>query len=210
MGTRVQREGAERVYQVAHSWVDTALRSDDSLFTPGQPIWTPSYFEELLVRFLNRPDRSRRKFTDKLRDQLDGGPPEAFQLLGEAFYFSLLITSTKAETKKKNITDVLGLSSTPVPIPDHLVQSLAPGLIVVNPGQYFHRQCPFQVGFVLEFATQWKKLGIGEQKQLLGEPWYFKEFITGFQPVSRMLQEVPGSFRAQKEALLHLVFPDIF
>ena len=34
MGTRITREGAERVYDAAQAWVDAALRRDGSLFTP--------------------------------------------------------------------------------------------------------------------------------------------------------------------------------
>ena len=36
MGSRKTYEGAERVYEAAALWVDRALRSDDSLFTPGR------------------------------------------------------------------------------------------------------------------------------------------------------------------------------
>ena len=35
MSTKVLREGADGVYQAAQAWVDAALRSDSSLFTPG-------------------------------------------------------------------------------------------------------------------------------------------------------------------------------
>ena len=36
MPTRV--DGAEMVYAAADTWVERALRTDDSLFTPGTPI----------------------------------------------------------------------------------------------------------------------------------------------------------------------------
>ena len=38
MSTRVK--GADKVYAAAAKWVKRALWSDDSLFTPGQPIWS--------------------------------------------------------------------------------------------------------------------------------------------------------------------------
>ena len=35
MGSRLTASGTERVYAAARLWVDRALRTDDSLFTPG-------------------------------------------------------------------------------------------------------------------------------------------------------------------------------
>ena len=40
MGSRKTHDGVEKVYAAAEAWVSRALRSDDSLFTPGKPIWT--------------------------------------------------------------------------------------------------------------------------------------------------------------------------
>ena len=56
MGTRIA--GAETVYAAAEAWVERALRSDDSLFTPGRRIWTSSWLGELRQRFLDSPDES--------------------------------------------------------------------------------------------------------------------------------------------------------
>ena len=56
MGTR--RVEAETVYAAAEAWVERALRSDDSLFTPGRRIWTSEWLDELHRRFLDRPDVS--------------------------------------------------------------------------------------------------------------------------------------------------------
>lgn len=33
--------GHERFYEAADRFVQAALRSDDSLFTPGRPVWAP-------------------------------------------------------------------------------------------------------------------------------------------------------------------------
>ena len=40
MGTRITGGGAEKVYAAAEKWVQRALRTDDSLFTPGEPVWS--------------------------------------------------------------------------------------------------------------------------------------------------------------------------
>ena len=59
MGSRKTYDGAEKVYEAAELWVDRALRTDDSLFTPGEPIWSSRWLRELRERFLDRPDEGR-------------------------------------------------------------------------------------------------------------------------------------------------------
>ena len=209
MSTRVLREGADRVYQAAQAWVDAALRSDSSLFTPGEPIWSIRWLRELRERFLDQPDESDRKFLEKLRDQLADSPPDVHQLMAEALYFHRLIVSTKdGRYKRSTIETVLGWSSSPVAIPDELVAALTPG--IANPGQYFHVKRPNQVGFLVEFVEQWKELTADEQTRLLADPWVFKDFVMGREFRSKTLTDEPNSYRTQREALLHLVFPDTF
>lgn len=76
--TSAVREGVEKVYAAADTWVDRALRADDSMFTPSEPIWTLSGLRELRTRFLDRPDKGPRSFEHKLRDQLEGSPPDVY------------------------------------------------------------------------------------------------------------------------------------
>ena len=209
MGTRKIREGADRVYEAAQAWVDAALRSDSSLFTPGEAIWSSRWLRELRERFLDQPDESKMKFLEKLRGQLDDGPPEVRQLMAETLYLHLLIVSTKNGSNKRHTIDtVLNWSSSPVTIQEDLVAALTPG--IANPGQYFHVKRPNQVGFLIEFVEQWKELGASEQTRLLDDPWEFKDFATGRELRSKTLMDEPNSYRTQREALLHLVFPDTF
>ena len=56
MGSKRTGGGVDNVYAAAQKWVDCALRSDGSLFTPGKPIWTRQWLGELQERFLDRPD----------------------------------------------------------------------------------------------------------------------------------------------------------
>ena len=209
MGTRKIREGADRVYEAAQAWVDAALRSDSSLFTPGEAIWSSQWLRELREHFLDRPDVPGGKFLGKLQKQLAGRPPQVHQLMAEALYFHQLIVSARDGTpKRRSIETVLGWSPSPVVIPAELAQGLTPG--IANPGQYFHMKRPNQVGFLIEFVEQWKELGASEQTRLLDDPWEFKDFVTGREFRSKMLIGEPNSYRTQREALLHLVFPDTF
>ena len=93
-------------------------------------------------------------------------------------------------------------------VPEELNAALTPG--IANPGQYFHVKRPNQVGFLIEFVEQWKELGASEQTRLLDDPWEFKDFVTGREFRSKTLMDEPNSYRTQREALLHLVFPDTF
>ena len=111
-------DGAERVYEAADTWVERALRSDDSLFTPGEPIWSHQWLKMLRERFLDRPDDSNDSFVQRLSRQLAGSPPEVYQLMGEALYFYFLIVSTQDSSGEEEvIRNVLGFSPTPVAIP---------------------------------------------------------------------------------------------
>ena len=209
MGTRITESGTEKVYQAASLWVERALRADDSLFTPGEAIWSSKWLGELRERFLNAPDKSGDSSTEKFRRQLAGAPPQVYLLLAEVLYFYFLIVTTKdSGVEQKRIDEVLGLSQQPVAIPPTLIDSLTPGL--VNPGQGFHSNRQFQVGFLIEFVEQWKEQNPEEQNRLLSDAWGFKDFAMSIDFRSVLLQSAPNIARTQREALLHLVFPDTF
>jgi len=55
MGSRKTIGGVERIYQAAVEWRARALQADDSLFTPGESIWTAEWIRELRTRFLDGP-----------------------------------------------------------------------------------------------------------------------------------------------------------
>ena len=211
MGSRKTHEGAEAVYAAAQKWVDCALRSDDSLFTPGKPIWTHDGLRELRERFLDQPDVGQGNFYDKLSEQLDGSPPPVYQLMGEVLYFHFLIIwpgTMRGDTKNERIQRVLNWSEQPTAIPEELGAALSHG--IANIGQSRSRYFPFHVGFVIEFVEQWKDLESAERQRLLTKPWEFKRFATQLEMQGRLFDESSGAHRVQLEALLHLVFPDTF
>ena len=209
MGSRLKVDGVENVYKAAELWVERALRSDDSLFTPDVKIWSSQWLRELRERFLDRPDESGDSFLQKLERQLEDSPPEVYQLMGEALYVYFLIVSTKDSTDEERVINtVLNWSPAPVVIPQDLVTGLVPG--IGNPGQMFHSARPFQVGLVIEFVEQWKEHDSFERKRLLDDPWAFKDYAARLNFQSVLLRDDPNRPRSQREALLHLVFPDTF
>ena len=209
MGTRITGGGAERVYAAAEAWVDHALRTDDSLFTPGKAIWSSRWLGELHERFINHPDESSDSFLEKLSGQLANSPPEVYQLMGEVLYFHFLIVTTKKSATEERVIDtVLGWSPSPVAIPRELVAGLTPGIVRV--GHYFHKNRPFQAGFLIEFVEQWKEEGPDERQRLLADPWDFKDFVMRLGFRSKLLKDNSHRPSPQREALLHLVHTDTF
>ena len=204
MGSR--RTEADKVYEAASKWVDSALQTDDSLFTPGKPIWSRRWLGELHERFLNHPDESGDDFLRKLERQLADSPPEVYQLMGEILYVHFLIVSTKNSNREQSVIDtVLRWSPSPVPIPPDLVAGLVPGL--VRTGMGFNSKYR-QVGFIIEFVEQWKE--DDECVLLLENPWEFKNFLNKITFRSRLFSDGKERESMQREAILHLVFPDTF
>ncbi len=208
MGSR--RTWADKVYEAASKWVDSALRTDGSLFTPGERIWSSQWLGELHKRFLDNPDESQDAFIDKLKRQLANSPPEVYQLMGEVLYVRFLIVyaANGGDRQKEEIDTVLGWAPSPVGIPQDLVDGLDYGLINIGAGAQFY---PFQVGFIIEFVEQWKQKS-SECVRLLDDPdpWEFKNFLNSIHLRSRLLSNSGNKHSLQREAILHLVFPDTF
>ena len=212
MSSRRTGNGEEKVYEAAQAWVDRALRSDDSLFTPGKAIWTSRWLGELHERFLEQPDESNDGFYVKLERQLADCPAEVYQLMGEVLFVHFLIISRngmRSDRKAEGINQVLGWSSSPASMPVDLVAGLSPG--IAHPGQYFLSSGRFyQLGFLIEFAEQLKRWSVEGRDALLRDPWEFKEFAETLDFRSVSMDGAANKVRAQRYALYHLFFPDTF
>ena len=208
MGCRRTGQDAENVYAAAKAWVGRALRADDSLFTPGSPIWSSKNLAELRKQFLDRPDEPGDDFYDKLKRQLAGSPPEVYQLMGEVLFVHFLISGNmKGDNKRDRINRVLGLSSEPVSIPPALADSLETWFINIGAGG---AHIPYQVETQIEVIEQWKQLESQGRDRLLNDPWAFKEFLFTRHFTSQLLVKNQNTGGIEKDILLHIVFPDEF
>ena len=211
MGAKKTGGGVENVYAAAEKWVDSALRSDDSLFTPGTPIWTGKWLGELRARFLDRPHVGEGGFFERLEEQLKGSRPEVYQLMGEVLYATYLIVSVrniKSATKQRRINEVLGWSPPPTKLPSQLIDGLDPG--IGGSGQFYMANFPTVTGFFIEFTEQWKELEAAARDTLLAEPWQFKGFVRDLDFRSTVMQDITREPKVQQYTLHHLVFPDTF
>ena len=208
MGSRLTDDGVVRVYNAARAWVDSALRTDGSLFTPGTPIWSSHWLREFRELAPNDLDESPDSFEEKLRRKLEGSSPEIYQLFGEALYFHYLVRRSKSTANKlQRINMALGWSSAPVQIPAELADGLTPGIL--NPGQLFNSTWLRQAVFLVELVEQWKQVP-EKQHQMLEDEWEFKDFVVKLELQSGVLITEPNTILMQREVLLHLVFPDTF
>src|SRR4051812_44824582 len=113
------------------------LRNLRSAFLPdGDPdgvrVWTSESAHELVRRFIDQPDISKRSFVEKLRDQLAGVSRPADQLLVELTWLHVVISmSMRYETKHKLLVDVASLAGAEPP-GDIFDEALHRGL--VSPG----------------------------------------------------------------------------
>ena len=190
------------VYHAAQRFVDQALKGDGSLFSPGTPVWTREWLDDLSHRFVDNPDESDQGFMDKWAGQLQGAPPETIQLAAELLYVHLLpVLEITGNRKRALLNQVLSWSADPVALPEDLDAALDTGLSRAGAG--FHTGRFYSLWFLIRFAQQWKDLGEAERERALSDPWQFKAIAAD--PALQVKRSRP-----QCELLLHLVHPETF
>lgn len=207
MTARNTGDGAEQVYAAAQKWVNGALRSDNSLFTPGKPIWTRKLLGVLHEQVLNRPEVGDGSFWGKLRQQLPASPPEAYQLMGEVLYLHYLPLYINPATKEASVNRVLGWSPNPVAIPVESCAGFQQGFVALGAGKALIR---YQVGTLIETVAQWKALPADEAERRSQDPWACKCFLDDLRFHSRLLESHQNKGRGVHHLPLHSVFPDTF
>ena len=206
MSSRKTVAGVSRVYEAAQEWVNRALRDDDSLFAPGEPIWSKKWLTELYSRYREDADTSIKGFYPRLEKLLEGSTSEVYQLMAEVLYFHMLIRwSGNAAGKRDRVNQVLARSGRGISMPEELEEALTPGIATIGPAL---ANLDDFLGFLIEFVARWKEENSAEQRRLLNDPWAFKDFTRDENLSCELFK--PYLHTIQRHALLHLVFPDIF
>ena len=202
--------GSTEAYHAGEAWVECALRNDGSLFTPGREIWSSENIAQLRECFLEwEEDGLGGNFDAKLERQLAGlaeRAPDANQLMAEVLYIHQLILFGVGN-KQERIERVLGWPLDREEVPAGLAEGLNAAFINMGAGM---TNMAYQVGTIIEFVEQWKKLDASEREDLLADPWAFKQFLLTGQFTSGLLRKYPNRGRIIKDVLLHIVFPDDF
>jgi AAA domain (dynein-related subfamily) len=187
----------DRLYDVAARWVETCLRNQGSLFGADEPLWTKAVVDEAVER-VAFDDTSQRDFITKLRDELEGLSDEAITFMAELMYVHVLSIGNMGVPAKRALVDqTLSWAREPLTLPQDLAEGLEGG--VANYGAALTRRDK-QVKCFARFAQDWAALDGDERHRLLGDPWRFRAYVheLGLPPLM------------QREAILHLAFPDTF
>ena len=187
------------IYAAAQQWVDAALRNDDSLFTPGEPVWSLHAIDEFLQR-VDSESVGQGTFIGRYEESLAGASPTTVQLAAELLYMHFLINSaTGGSAKRDQIVQVLGWARRNAPLPQNLDSALDGG--VCNPGPHFSTRRHLQLRQVATIAKNFKRQSEDQRIAARDDPWMFKRAAC----VETDLQTY-----IQTSAILHLVFPDSF
>jgi MoxR-like ATPase len=187
----------DALYEAVGRWVKGCLIEDDSLFTPGAAIWRPQTMHEAAER-IAIDDISKAGFILKLHDQVGDLSSEAIQLTAELLFIHYLAEAdTGKAAKLKNVTDVLGWLPSPVTVPDELAAAFESGIATYGAAK---AQRDRYVKFLTRFCTAVKDLSSDERKRVLSDPSALSSFEKA----------IPGSPLMQREAVLHMIFPDQF
>lgn len=194
------RKTAPQVEKIGRRLIESGFGHDDSLLTPGRPIWTAEHLAELKRDYVDRPDLGPDDFFDKLAQQLATSSAGAIQLFAELLIANVLpITNLGGPLKVKHVRTVLGLANPPVEIPDDIEQVLAVGG-VYGGGQAFGNYRWKQLVYLIEVSQHFKSLSEQRLIDALADPLMFRAEVDA----------VPTGQAAQRQSLLYLAFPKFF
>ena len=177
-----------------------AIRAKDSVFTPGQEVWSLANSQELERAFVDRPDLGARSFDQKLKDQLSGASDGALQLFAEVWCLSLApLADYTTTTKRRLLNEILNRMTEPAQLPPVVEDALETGAF--SGGVAFKTRRPFQLALLIRLASHLLSMSEDERAGALAEPHSFED----------VLQSVPEPNEpAQRSALRWILFPDYY
>lgn len=194
------RKMATQIEKIGRRLIESGFGHDDSLITPGQPIWTAEHLAELKHDYVDRPDMGPDDFFEKLEQQLASSSAGAIQLFAELLIVNVLpLTNLGGPLKVKHVRTVLNLADIAVEIPADVEQVLAGGG-VYHGGQAFGNYRWKQLVYLIEVAQHFKALSEQRLADALADPLVFRAEVDA----------VPTGQAAQRQSLLYLAFPKFF
>lgn len=188
--------GAEAVYLAAVAFRERGLRTSRSVFTRSKRLWTREALDDLAVRLEAAGDT----FAERWETALAGALPAAVRLAAEVCYVHALFPSDLSPATKRGLVQgTLSRSATTPRVPADLDAALDVG--VAGTGVAFKARRMSQLRLLVTCARACRRLPRGERDAVLDDPFSFKAWLFGC--------EHDGA-HAQREALLHLLFPDTF
>ncbi|BBZ55242.1 McrB family protein [Mycolicibacterium phocaicum] len=194
------RKAAPQVEKIGRRLIESGFGHDDSLLTPGQPVWTAEHLAELKQYYVDQPDVGPDDFFEKLKFQLAPCSSGAVQLFAELLIANMLpLTNLGGPLKVTHVRRVLSLATPPIEIPADVEQVLAAGG-VYHGGQAFGNYRWKQLVYLIEVGQHFKALPEQRLVDALADPLIFRAEVDA----------VSTGQAAQRQSLLYLAFPKFF
>lgn len=192
-------KSARSVYAAVQNWRERCLLADTAALIDA-PIWTAGNAAALVTNFVEQPDEGKRKFLQKLQDQLAGAPPAAIQLAAEMLWLMMLFPDQiGGDAKRALISQVWAWSGKKLDQSHALLKVLDEG--IGSTGTAYNTRRAFELMLVVRFVVAWKQLSSAQHSALLADPIAFAKWFDA-------LPEFDG--KQVRHILLHLLFPEYF
>jgi 5-methylcytosine-specific restriction enzyme B len=162
-------------------------------------VWTSGCASELVDRFIDQPDTSKRTFIEKLRDQLAQSSQQAVQLLVELAWLYVVVSRPQSYASKRRLLDDIAAIKEATGPSGVFDEALHAGLVTT--GTSFFTRRPNQLWLLIRFAERWTTASDESRGLWLADPWAFREMVFALDGVAD---------QTQRHALLHLIHPDSF
>ena len=188
-----------QVYEAAVAFRDRCLIDDDSLFTPGERVWTAADLA-VVAEHAGTQTEVGGSFVDKLVAQIEDLTETQRRLAAELAFAQLLPElDTGAAKKREHLGRMLDTLPVPIPLPAAIDAALAGGGVANFSSGKSHRHAYLR--FLSRVFLEVKQLDRGARHKLLADPWAFQALVVRHRT---SVDAMPAN------ALLHLLFPDVF
>jgi len=187
------------VLDAAAQWIQRCLIDERSLFT-DRPLWTAGLLEEVRAAFVDHPDESDAKFSDKLEGQMQAASADAKCLMAELLWALILFQSNiGAGKKRESIAQVWGWSGTALDTTHPLLSDAALEGIG-NPGTAYNTGRWREIGYLIGLGLDLAKRSRDERAALFADRNRFE----------RWLKDAPQEgYRQFRHVFRYLAFPDL-
>lgn len=188
------------VHEVAARFAERALRRGTSLLSARERLWSadgPAALSELLS---DLHAGAGRPFAERWALLLDAAPQTAVRVAAEALLVHLLFPADVGpERKRALVRDTLALLDKPPELKPALRDALGAGCATT--GVAYSRTRLSQIRFLVDSALAFRVEPASSRRALLADPWGMRSWLAA---------RPSRGGGPQREALLHLLFPECF
>ncbi len=194
---------APQVFKAAQEFKQQCLINQQSLFLPGQAIWTTPHFQNLIANFVDQPDPGEGGFYQKLELQLSTCTALDVALMAEIFWIvELPATNLRPPKKLKRLEGIWNLNpAAPFPTQSSFLGiPVLSGLGSAGPG--YNQYLPSEMAFAVQAFAALAAMPPSERTKLLsGSGFDFADWLNSIPS---------GKGRQLYHTLCHVLFPESF